>query len=215
MNQLTVVVPAKATGYIVDKYRKQVSDSTYSLSYSWKIVLGDVTKLPDNGFIYGLPFAKDKYFKVSQGPNGAFSHNDMFAYDFEMPLGTPILAARDGIVALIKADSNKGGPNRQYINDANFVSVYHSDGSIANYIHLKSKGILVTEGQVIKKGDLIGYSGNTGFSSGPHLHFEINQPQIDSSINKTVAFNWEAKSHSFFASLYHKALNYSKYIWGN
>ena len=51
--------------------------------------------------------------------------------------------------------------------------VRHGDATLANYAHLKKDGAVVKVGDTIEAGDLIGYSGNTGFSSGPHLHFSV------------------------------------------
>ena len=57
----------------------------------------------------------------------------------------------------------------------------HSDGTFGNYAHLKYRGAAVKKGDFVEKGQLIGYSGNTGFSSGPHLHFSVLINRIDGS----------------------------------
>lgn len=57
----------------------------------------------------------------------------------------------------------------------------HNDGTFADYAHLKLNGSAVKEGDSVKKGQLIGYSGDTGFSSGPHLHFSVFINRIDGS----------------------------------
>ncbi len=200
------IIPANNTGYVLAKFRKIDTASPYKCSYKWKIVLGDVTKMPDKNYVYGYPFNKSHLFKISQGPGGEFSHKDMFAYDFTMPVGTPVIASRDGIVAVIKANSGVGGPNRKFIDDANYISVYHSDGTIANYLHLNKKGVVVKEGQSVKKGELIGYSGNSGFSSGPHLHFEVVQPALDFEKSKWLSFIWDIKTNNgLFSFLYKKS----------
>lgn len=195
------VVPAKTTGFVLAKFKRNVSGTPYKLSYNWKIVLGDVSKTPEQSYLYGFPYQQSSNFKISQGPEGEFSHKEMFAYDFEMPVGTPVLAARDGVIAIIKSDSSIGGPNKEFIEDANFISVYHSDGSIANYLHLNTNGVLVKEGQEIKKGELIGFSGNTGFSSGPHLHFEVLQPGFNPTKKKWLSFNWEQNDNTLVSVL--------------
>lgn len=194
------VVPARVTGHTVAGFKRKVLYYPYRCAYNWKIVIGDVTRTPDKDFIYGLPYPKDVSYKVSQGPGGSYSHKDLFAYDFVMPVGTPVIAARNGIVALIKADSFTGGPDKAYENDGNFISVYNEDGSIANYFHLNTGGALVEEGQHVKKGDLIGYSGNTGFSNGPHLHFELLQPDLD-NMKKSIEFTFETRTGNYLADI--------------
>lgn len=200
------IIPAYTSGFIVTRFRKTDVTMPYKCSYKWKIVLGDVTKVADANFIYGYPFQKGSNFKISQGPGGDFSHKNMFAYDFSMPIGTPVTASRDGIVAVFKADSERGGADKKFIDDANYISVYHSDGTIANYLHLNRNGVIVKEGQAVKRGDIIGYSGNTGFSSGPHLHFEIVQPAIDFEKNKWLSFIWDLRpSNGLFSYFYRRS----------
>lgn len=73
----------------------------------------------------------------------------------------------------IKSDSNKSGKDKSFINSANYIKIKHSDNTFALYAHLKYQGVVVEENQKVKENELIGYSGNTGFSDSPHLHFEI------------------------------------------
>jgi murein DD-endopeptidase MepM/ murein hydrolase activator NlpD len=191
------IIPANASGYIVAGFRKKDSTRPYAFNYTWKIVLGDVSKTAVPDYRYGLPFMKGHNYKLSQGPDGSFSHQDLFAYDFEMPVGTPVVAARDGIIAMIKTDSSIGGPDKSKVDNANFISVYHEDGTIANYFHLNKNGSAVKEGQFVKKGQIIGYSGNTGFTSGPHLHFEVVEPNLNSDKNQLVKFSWEISDNYY------------------
>ncbi len=79
----------------------QKSDGT-KFSYKYKTALGDITiKKYDTSFAYDLPFQKGKLFRVYQGYNGVFSHQNEKAIDFTMPEGTEILAAREGMVVQI------------------------------------------------------------------------------------------------------------------
>jgi len=145
----------------------------YKAHYDWTI--GSKDAKHDNSYIYRLPYKRGTKQMVSQGFNGKFSHygQSRYAVDFNMKEGTGVYAARDGAVVMIKADSNKGGPNRRFEKDANFITIEHKDKTLATYAHLKTNGVLVKVGDYVKRGQLIGYSGKTGFARGPHLHFIV------------------------------------------
>lgn len=147
----------------------------WNYSYTSHYTVGSTLATHDNAYIYRLPFAPGSTHKVTQGYNGHYSHHgsDQYAIDFKMPVGTPIHAARGGIVAKVKDDSNKGGADRKYENHANYVLIRHDDGTLGNYAHLAKGGVKVVVGQRVQAGELIALSGNTGFSSGAHLHFSV------------------------------------------
>ena len=128
---------------------------------------------PDTSYIYSLPFAKGSKFLLIQAYNSKMSHTKELSLDFKMKKGSKICAARDGVVIALKEDSDVGGLNNSYLNDGNHIMIRHSDGSIAMYWHLQKNGVIVNEGDTIKKGQHIGYSGNTGYSAFPHLHFQV------------------------------------------
>ncbi|MFN8552463.1 MAG: M23 family metallopeptidase [Candidatus Obscuribacterales bacterium] len=150
----------------------------YNWKYHW--VLGLPGGRHDATYVYALPYRKGEHYKVSQGYFGNFSHqkgtNYEYAIDFVMPEGTPVCAARDGIVIGSYGDSTVGGNDKKYEFCANVVSVKHSDGSYARYVHLQPHGNLARVGQVVRKGDQIGLSGKTGFADRPHLHFCVTTP---------------------------------------
>jgi len=152
----------------------------YSLSYGF--ARGNpFTATHDDEFTYLIPFAHGEKRRLSQGFSGDFSHfgENEYAVDFEMPVGTPIYAARGGLVAEVKEDSRIGGASASYSDDANYVLVMHEDGSFAHYVHLRYGGAAVEPGDRVLEADLIGYSGNTGRSSGPHLHFDVRLPTAE------------------------------------
>ena len=91
-----------------------------------------------------------------------------------MPKGTAIFAAREGIIYNFKDDSDVGGPFAKYKNKANYIIVKHTDGSFGCYWHLKKEGVVIKKG-IVEKGQLIGYSGATGFTLQPHLHFSVKR----------------------------------------
>lgn len=125
----------------------------------------------DTSYIYTLPFDSNKARFLVQGYFGKFSHKERAALDFKMPKGTKVLAARGGVVIRVKEDSDKGGWNKKYRQYGNNIVIQHSDNSRAGYWHIQQNGVLVNVGDTIKQGQHIAYSGNTGYTSFPHLHF--------------------------------------------
>jgi murein DD-endopeptidase MepM/ murein hydrolase activator NlpD len=125
---------------------------------------------------YLLP-VDTRSWRIDQGWHGSFSHNDAqssYAIDISVDEGTPVLAARDGVVMQVESDFDKAGLNREkFVERANVIRIVHDDGSMAVYAHLKLDGALVRPGQHVVAGQRIGYSGNTGFTTGPHLHFVV------------------------------------------
>lgn len=124
---------------------------------------------------YRLPFAHG-HVRVDQAFGGAYSHADaenLHAVDFALPEGTPVLAAREGVVMQTEAGYREGGPEPRLRGRANFVRILHADGSMATYAHLQPGGVLVRPGQHVRQGERIGLSGNTGYSTAPHLHFVV------------------------------------------
>ncbi len=128
----------------------------------------------DTSHIYQLPFSPGIKSRVIQGYFSRFTHKHRAALDFRMRRGTAIRAAREGIVIRTKDDSNQGGWNKKYRPDANFIMVEHEDSSRASYRHLKYQGVIVNEGEKIKTGQLLGYSGKTGYTALAHLHFMVS-----------------------------------------
>lgn len=147
----------------------------YRSSYSW--VRGSAFAIHQDSYLYSIPFAKGATVSVSQGYHGETSHKGLSAYaiDFPVPVGTPIYAAREGTVVGAEGGSSFGGASVEYRKYANYVIIEHSDGTMGNYYHLKQGGVVVAIGQKVKKGELIGYSGNTGYGTGPHLHFSVSK----------------------------------------
>lgn len=127
----------------------------------------------DGGFIYRLPYQLGTRHRVGQGYNGDFSHRGEYAIDWNMPVGTPVYAARGGKVIELVDHYNSGGIRKTFRERGNNIKILHDDKSIGAYVHLKNNGVLVKVGDRVVQGQKIGLSGNTGYSSGPHLHFEV------------------------------------------
>jgi len=128
-------------------------------------------------YVYGLPYPAGLTFSVLQGWRGAFSHrgSNEYAIDFDCPVATPVLAARPGIVVAANAAAQGAGTTPEYVDykRTNFVLVQHDDGTLGEYMHLSPSGIEVAPGQRVTRGQSIALSGNTGYSSTPHLHFQV------------------------------------------
>lgn len=135
--------------------------------------LKDGKNKKDSSFIYDLPFEHKKKVFLIQAYESMFSHKGERALDFKVKTGTKICAARSGVIMALRKDSDKGGLKQEHLSDGNFIMIKHNDGSVAHYWHLQKDGVLVDMGDSVKTGQLIGLSGNTGFSAFPHLHFEV------------------------------------------
>ena len=83
-------------------------------------------------------------------------------------------ASFGGSVTFLESDFSKAGLRKEkYGGRANFVRILHDDGTMAIYAHLATNGVLARVGQRVNAGQQIGLSGNTGFTTGPHLHFAL------------------------------------------
>lgn len=164
---------------------KQKGKFTFSYSFSYTWIIGSVDAKHDDSYLYRLPFEKGTSHRVTQGYNGRYTHkgHSQYAIDFGMKIGTKVYAARDGIVVKIKENSNKGGAGKQFSSFGNYITLEHDDATFATYYHLKQNGVMPYVGQKIKRGDLIAYSGNTGYSSGPHLHLSVFKASSASRTN--------------------------------
>ena len=122
---------------------------------------------------YKLPYPGGTAYRLSRNrhphPNGTP------AYDFVMPRNSAIVAARAGEVIIVKQDSTVHGCDKP-VNTANYIYIRHSDGTTALYSHLKKNGVVVSRGQIVQRGQLLGYTGLSGRMCGnppDHLHFEV------------------------------------------
>lgn len=152
-------------------------DRAWRYRYSWRWRVGDHRAPDQDDVVYRLPYPDGRSFLVLQGYGGAYSHRDDLHYsiDWKMPEGTPLVAARGGVVAFTEERFTEGG-GEEFRNKVNYVSIVHDDGTVAEYLHLRPRGVAVAPGDRVEAGTLIGYSGNTGWSTTPHLHLRILRP---------------------------------------
>ncbi|WP_374196980.1 M23 family metallopeptidase [Streptomyces sp. ISL-100] len=114
---------------------------------------------------------------ATYGKGGGMWASKHSGQDFAVPVGTPVDAVHGGTV--VKAGPNGGGDGPAY---GNAIVIKHANGTYSQYAHLSK--IQVTPGETVKTGERIALSGNTGNSSGPHLHFEIRTtPNYGTAIN--------------------------------
>ncbi|MBB3103400.1 peptidoglycan DD-metalloendopeptidase family protein [Azomonas macrocytogenes] len=149
-------------------------DASQPMFYTPKLhhSLGD-PRLQPSAYRYPLPW-RGGPFRLTQGANGQYSHftpKGRYALDIAMPEGTRIVAARAGTV--VKIENDQSGKGRDP--SGNFVRVLHDDGTMSVYLHLMHGSVSVREGQLVEVGQPIARSGNTGNSTGPHLHFVVQR----------------------------------------
>lgn len=152
---------------------------------SWSdVALGDIRAVHAANVRYRLPYENGSSFPISQAFGARLTtHAEAateHAVDFGLPERTPILAAREGRIVEITLSHNRGGLDPSLKSKANVVQIVHDDGTVATYAHLSQRPAPIKVGDRVPAGALIGYSGDTGYSSGPHLHFEVSRPQLGS-----------------------------------
>ncbi|BBN83375.1 hypothetical protein PA25_33600 [Pseudoalteromonas sp. A25] len=136
--------------------------------------------------LYILPYQPGESYKVEVSTGHYRKSNKgvgLYAIDFNMPIGTKVVASRSGeVVAVQESFEDYNGEDLK----ENYIFIRHNDGTIARYFHLTHQGALVSEGDTIEAGQVIGLSGNTGQSGGPHLHFDVQQcgPNLPPNYNK-------------------------------
>lgn len=152
----------------------QGGDEGY-LRYALRWSVGNMDARHDDDYVYALPYGVDRSYRVLQGYGSRFSHTgrEEFSVDFDMRIGTPVHAARAGVVAKLEESHSKGCWDRECAAHANFIVILHDDGTTGEYYHLARNGALVDLGETVSRGQRIGLSGNTGHTTMPHLHFGV------------------------------------------
>jgi murein DD-endopeptidase MepM/ murein hydrolase activator NlpD len=129
------------------------------------------------GPVLEVPWSCGETYSCTQGNGGQASHTGpaRYAWDFGMPLGTDVLAAHGGTVLLIEMDSQVGGCSNVYAQDANYVLIDHHDGTAGLYLHVEGDSSDLNVGDQVATGDVIARVGQTGWTCGPHLHFQVQE----------------------------------------
>lgn len=175
-DDLRWVIPAKGQLRILDLPLLE-DGSAPLLEYGVRYLAGDPAASHRPPGPYRVPFAVATAHPVTQAFPEVATHttrDSFYAVDMAMPIGTDIFAARAGVVFDVASTNFTGGldPVRDGPN-ANVIRILHDDGTYAIYAHLNTNSIRVRPGDVVRRGDYIADSGNTGFTSGPHLHFVV------------------------------------------
>lgn len=146
----------------------------YDYQMRWQ--MGDPNSRHNEAFAYSPPVPANSAFTIAQGFNGSFSHygeGNRYAIDIGMPIGTAIRAARGGSIAVVKDSYSDVGGSVENRGQTNAIYVLHDDGTFGVYAHLRRGSALVRPGQRVQAGQILAQSGNSGYSTGPHLHFAI------------------------------------------
>lgn len=179
-NNNVYVVDAKDKKQLLTTLKASKRGVAYKFTYKYQTNYGKHdNKEYAHDYIYDLPFKTSDKFVINQGYNGTFSHQNENSLDFTMPIGTEIMAVREGVVIKVIEKNNKNCEKEECKKYNNLIMIYHSDGTFAEYIHIKQNGSKVKVGDTVSKGQLIGYSGNVGWSTGPHLHLVIFNQNLD------------------------------------
>lgn len=182
------VVPPKSERVLLEI---EAEDAPSQVHYEYGYVVGDPAAQHQPTQPYRAPFAVAQSFEITQAPPDAVTHvtpGSRDAIDIALPVGTPVHAAREGVVINVAAKHFRSGLTPQSLDDANFVDILHDDGTHAIYAHLQLNTVRVRPGQRVARGEYIANSGNTGFSSGPHLHFVVVRNGGMQSVSVPVTF---------------------------
>lgn len=159
---------------------RPIPGKSWSYRSSVRSFFGDVLiSQYDTSHVYELPIARGTSEYISQGYFGKISHHQEYALDFDLAEGTPVYAVRAGTVVKVVDNFNKSCPDASCMQYNNFMIISHNDGTYADYAHLKKNGALAELGDEVAVGDLIANSGNTGWTTGPHLHLVIFVPAVN------------------------------------
>jgi murein DD-endopeptidase MepM/ murein hydrolase activator NlpD len=182
------VVPAGRSRQIV-KLTVLSQRAPARFPFNWSFTYGDPMARHHSSARYRLPFGGREKRVLTQGQNGKFTHSgtSAYSYDFGMPIGTPILAARRGRVVEVNDGYTKSGVSPEFLDKANAVTILHADGTFATYAHL-DPGAGVRAGMLVNVGEAIGFSGDTGFSTGPHLHFSVWKATLEGGTTLPIRF---------------------------
>lgn len=150
--------------------------------------------------VYRLPFDLDGLWKGGANwddPNGGHPAFQAYAFDFGHPEFGKVRAARGGRVAFVQNIAGNTNLDSTVPPGGTAMWIRHADDTVALYAHLRFQSTQFEQGDLVLQGAVIGLSGNTGNSSGPHLHFEVRSFWIDEgNRGPTIPIQFERLPHS-------------------
>lgn len=175
------VIPPHSTKKLARVFAAAAGEG-YKFNTRYSHGFGSVKATPEVDFAYRLPLGNGVKSTVGQAPGGEITTHigadSEYAIDFTVPVNSPVVAARDGVVIDVTDSYTRGGEDPALLDKANVITVLHVDGSMASYVHLAPHSARVTVGDQVTAGQLLANSGNTGYSSGPHLHFAVTRATV-------------------------------------
>ena len=168
----------------------------WDLDWRYNYHPGVVAARHDDSVVYRLPYRSGARFKVLQGYDSGFTHKGhlRYAIDWAMPEVSEVRAARGGLVVGLREDSGRGGNDPDNRGSENYLWIQHDDGTLAQYQHLHKGGVLVDLGARVEAGQLIARSGNSGYSTRPHLHFHVSTPSAGPDAFETIPVRFRLAS---------------------
>lgn len=178
---LVDVIPPHSTKKLARVFPARAGEG-YKFNTRYSHGFGNVKITPDTEVAYRLPLGNGVKGTIGQAPGGDITTHtgadSRYAIDFTVPVNSPVVAARGGVVIDVTDSFTRGGEDPGLLDKANVVTVQHADGSMASYVHLAPHSAQVSIGDKVTAGQQIANSGNTGYSSGPHLHFAVTTATI-------------------------------------
>lgn len=142
---------------------------------------------------YAYPVTISDEVRITYDESPAHVGNLKNSVDFVCREGMEVKASADGVVVDLKSDSDIGGQNKELEPFGNFVELQHDNDEYSEYEHLRKGGVLVKIGEKVKRGQIIGYSGATGWLAhlGPHLHFMVGKYGESNEDYETIEIVWD------------------------
>lgn len=204
------IVPKRAKQFLLTELYQENTFLGFGYSYDVVSTFGNINlTYYDSNFTYSLPFLKGNEFQVQQGYFGRFTHQKERSLDIDMPIGTKVCAARKGIIISQIQNNNNHCPNISCVDYNNYIDILHEDGTISNYSHLKYNSCKFKVGDEVDEGEIIAESDETGYTSGPHLHFVVYLPAIENK--KTIPTLFKINNGNEFSLLKESQYYYKNY----